>query len=168
MISTEANYIETLEALYPQQEAASVEVLALAEKAVTEFPNSAKLWCIRGDLIQLGTSEAKYELNNALESYERAIAVDPSFAEAYESIGFFYDAVMDDPESAEPAFRKAIEFGAGQNSYYGLARVLAELNQMEEALKILAPESCPHQDDPDIKQIKDEIESGMWFNESRA
>jgi thioredoxin-like negative regulator of GroEL len=45
---------------------------------------------------------------------------------------------MDDPQSAEPAFRKAVDLGARSDSYVGLAQVLAELNRTEEALKLLA------------------------------
>ena len=163
-LMNESDYIHRLQALFPHQGDASVEALAFAEQAVAAFPHCAKLWCLRGDLIQLGTLEANYELEDALLSYEQALAVDPDSAEAYESIGYFYDAVMDDPQSAEPAFRKAIILGAGADSYYGFARVLAELNRTEEALRLLAPENCPFQDEAKVKEIKEEIESGTWSN----
>lgn len=163
-LMNESDYIDRLKALFPDQGDASVETLAVAEQAVTAFPDCAKLWCLRGDLIQLGTLEANYELEDILRSYEQALAVDPECAEAYESIGYFYDALMDDPQSAEPAFRKAISLRAGADSYCGLARVLAELNRTEEALRLLAPENCPYQDEAKVMEIKEEIESGMWSN----
>jgi tetratricopeptide (TPR) repeat protein len=164
----ESDYIDSLEALFPEEDEASVEALNLAEAAVAAYPSSTKLWCLRGDLIQLGTSEAGYELEDALRSYERALTVDPHCAEAYESIGYFYDALMDDPQSAEPSFRKAISLGAGVDSYCGLARVLAELDRSEEALRLLSPENCPYHNEDEIVEIKEEIASGMWSPEPRA
>jgi tetratricopeptide (TPR) repeat protein len=62
---------------------------------------------MRGDLIQLGAEDIPYELTDALASYERAIAIDPKCAEAYEEIGHFYDAVMGDAERAKPFFHRA-------------------------------------------------------------
>ena len=164
----ESFYIEKLQALYPQEGEASDEALAMAEQAVAQCPTCAKLWYLRGNLIQLGDAESKYELVDALRSYEQAIAVDPSCTEAYESIGFFYDAVMDDPRSAEPFFREALRRSAGVDSFYGLARVLAELNRREEALSLLAPENCAVHDASEIKEIRKEITSGMWSNDSRV
>lgn len=164
----ESDYINRLEALFPEQGDASVETLDFAEQAVAAFPHCARLWCLRGNLIQLASLEANYETGDALRSYERALAADPDCAEAYESIGYFYDALMDDPRSAEPAFRKAISLRAGADSYRGLARVLAELNRRDEALMLLAPENCPYQDEVRVKEIKEEIESGMWSTERRA
>jgi lipoprotein NlpI len=58
--------------------------------------------------------------------YQQAVAVDPSFGEAYESIGYYYDVLEEDLSMTEMAFRKAIELEMGLNSYFGLARVLTE------------------------------------------
>jgi tetratricopeptide (TPR) repeat protein len=104
----ESAYIEKLKSLCPtEDEEASSEVLALADEAVRAWPESSKLWCMRGDLIQLGAEDLPYELAEALASYERAIAIDPRCVEAYKEIGHFYDVVMDDVESAKPFFRQA-------------------------------------------------------------
>ncbi len=168
MNTQEFFYIDRVQALYPQEGEASAEALALVEQAVAECPKCAKLWCLRGDLIQLGGPESRYELADALRSYEQAIAFDPLCAEAYESLGFFYDAVIDAPESAEPFFREAIRLGAGINSFCGLARVLAELNRKAEALRLLAPENCASHDASEIKELREEIASCMWSNDSRA
>jgi hypothetical protein len=103
----ETQYIEHLLSLYPlESEETTKATLALAEEAVHAFPASAKLWCIRGDLIQLSSGD-EYKLEEALMSYKQAIAIDSCFVEAYEEIGHFYDLVMDDPKQAEPFFNKA-------------------------------------------------------------
>ncbi len=104
----ETAYIEKLKASYPTEgEETSNQALALADEAVRAFPKSAKLWCIRGVLIQLGAGEPTYEVADALASYEQAIVVDPKFVEAYEEVGHFYDLVMNDEERAKPFFRQA-------------------------------------------------------------
>jgi Tfp pilus assembly protein PilF len=47
------------------------------------------------------------ELKEALPSYHRAIEVAPDYAESYESIGYFLDAVEDNPEEAKYYFEEA-------------------------------------------------------------
>jgi len=69
---------------------------------------------------------------------------------------------MSDPASAEHPFQKAINRGAGVDTYCGLARVLAELNREEEALSLLVPSRCPYSEEPEIVKIRTEIERGMW------
>ncbi len=162
----EADYIQRLKSLLSEESDVPVEVLQLAEKALVLYPNSAKFWCLRGDLIQIASLEAEYQLEDALKSYERALEIDPSNAEAYESIGFYEDAVMSNPACAESPFRKAIELGAGIDSYYGLARVLAKLNRNTEALEVISLANCPYSDTAKIKEIKSEIEEGMWNDDS--
>lgn len=104
----EADYIEKLKSSYPPEgEDAPNETLTLADESVAAFPQSSKLWCIRGDLILLGSGEPPHELADALASYKQAIAVDPKCVEAYEEIGYFYDLVMDDEERAKPFFEHA-------------------------------------------------------------
>jgi tetratricopeptide (TPR) repeat protein len=104
----ETAYIEKLKSLSPAEgEEASNQALAFADEAVRAWPHSSKLWCMRGDLIQLGAEDIPYELDDALASYERAIAIDPKCVEAYEEIGHFYSAVMDDAERAKPFFHQA-------------------------------------------------------------
>jgi tetratricopeptide (TPR) repeat protein len=104
----ETEYIDKLKSLAPAEgEEASSQVIGLADEAVRAWPDSSKLWCMRGSLIQLGAEDNPYELGEALVSYERAIAADPKCVEAYEEIGHFYDAVMDDVERAKPFFHQA-------------------------------------------------------------
>ena len=111
----EADYIEKLFALWPTEGETSDETLALADGAVRAYPDSAKLWCMRGDLIQLGSADIPYSLEEALACYERAVSIDPNFAEGYEEIGHFHDAVMPNPSRARRAFREVARIRKGQS-----------------------------------------------------
>lgn len=112
---TESTYIEKLFDLWPTEGETSDEALALSDESVRAHPNSAKLWCMRGNLILLGPADMPYDLADALACYERAVSIDPNFAEGYEEIGHFYDAVVPDPLRAERAFREAARIREGRN-----------------------------------------------------
>ena len=111
----ESDYIEKLFTLWPTKGETSAEALALADEAVRAYPDSAKLWCMLGDLIQLGLANIPYSLEDALACYERAVSIDPNFAEGHEEIGHFYDAVMPNPRRARRALREAARIRKGQN-----------------------------------------------------
>ena len=104
---TEEEYITQLRERTSTGGGASLDVISLADKAVEAFPRSARLWCLRGDLIQLGPEDNPHTLDDALTSFRKAIEIDPGFAEAWEEIGHFYHAVLDDEPGAEPYFREA-------------------------------------------------------------
>jgi hypothetical protein len=106
---TEPEYIAEFKSRWPRQLGvdASIETVALADEAVRAFPGSARLWVIRGDLIQLGPESNPHSLEDALGSYFRATEIDPQFIEAWEKIGHFYDAVMDDEVEARKYFQEA-------------------------------------------------------------
>jgi tetratricopeptide (TPR) repeat protein len=163
MTTSEQSYIDRIAAQWPRkwgESKASLALVTLVEEAVSTFPKSAQLWCIRGDLVQLAPIEAQYGLADALLSYQTAIEIDPLFAEAYESIGYYYNVIDEDFAVCEAAFRKAIEFGSGMHSYVGLARVLAEQGKLDEALTILAPDYCPFHSEIEIDILREEIEAG--------
>src|SRR5438552_2317103 len=103
--------------------------LRMVEEGLREFPASAPLWILRGDLIQLSDAETSYSLNDALESYRSALEHEPNSAEAHESIGRFLDAVEDRPAEAEQHFRKAISLGGSDSAEDGLRRVLEQLER---------------------------------------
>ncbi|MGZ5443932.1 MAG: hypothetical protein ACXW5U_03365 [Thermoanaerobaculia bacterium] len=79
-----------------------------------------------GDLIQLLEDDSEFDLADAEAAYLRAIDIDPSYADGYASLGFFYDAVNDDPERAQPYFEKAIALGSTEAAE-GLRSVLEQL-----------------------------------------
>jgi tetratricopeptide (TPR) repeat protein len=86
---------------------ATPEAVGLADQATRAFPRSPKLWCMRGNLIQHCPENCPHSLNEALASYKRAIEVDPSFADAWEAAGDFYQDVLKDEPAAQPYFREA-------------------------------------------------------------
>ncbi len=112
----ESEYIEKLIALWPTEGETSAEALALADEAVSTFPDSAKLWCMRGNLIELGSADAHYSLEDTAACYERAVSIDPNFAEGHEEIGHFYDAVVPDQSRSRRAFREAARIRKSQNA----------------------------------------------------
>jgi|SRR5665213_4171966 len=107
---TEQSYIIELKSRWPTDEPhnreASLETLTLADEAVRAFPQSPKLWVIRGDLLQLGPEDSPYPLEESLVCYKRAIEIDAKFAEAWESAAHFYDAMLADELAAAPYFRE--------------------------------------------------------------
>src|SRR4051794_39085358 len=106
---TEAEYISEFRTRWPREttEDVSLETIALADEAVRAFPASARLWVIRGDLIQLGPASNPHSLEDALASYQRAVDIDPDSVEAWEWIGYYYDAVLDDEATARTYFQEA-------------------------------------------------------------
>jgi tetratricopeptide (TPR) repeat protein len=107
---TESDYITKLKARWPRREDSDevlLAAIALADEAVRAFPQSPRLWCIRGDVIQLGPESSPHSLDDARACYERATEIDPNFAEAWEEIGHFHDAVLGDEAGAQQFFERA-------------------------------------------------------------
>jgi tetratricopeptide (TPR) repeat protein len=104
---TEDGYIAELKSRWPQKSNATLETIALADEATRAFPQSPRLWCMRGNLIELGPENCPHSLDDALASYQRAVEIDPQFTEAWEEIGYFYHNVLNDEVSAKPYFRQA-------------------------------------------------------------
>ncbi|MSR57315.1 MAG: hypothetical protein EXS05_06555 [Planctomycetaceae bacterium] len=155
---TEPEYVDEIWRLKTAEQIA--DALRMLEAAVGEYPTSAELLCLLGDMIQLSDGD-RYQSADALAAYQKAVAADPCCCEAYESLGYYYDVYTDDFERAENAFRTAIEFGAGPDSYAGLARVLAERGN--EAVDILSfLDNCPYATTPEVLRIRSEIERRLW------
>jgi hypothetical protein len=103
----EEDYFQRIRGAWPKEGEASLSLIALADEATARFPSSARLWCLRGNLIELGPEETPHELSDALASYQCASEIDPMFAEAWEEIGHYYDAVLDDEAGAQQYFQRA-------------------------------------------------------------
>jgi hypothetical protein len=78
-------------------------------------------------LIQLSDDDGKYELADALEGYQKALAIDQEYLDACEEIAYFYDVIRCDPESAEPYFRKAVALGGGKRTRRALLDVMGRI-----------------------------------------
>jgi cytochrome c-type biogenesis protein CcmH/NrfG len=68
---------------------ATPRLLKLVEAAIAEYPNSAALWNLRGDLIQVSDDDGSYSLGDALASYRQALLLDPHNVEAKAEIQSF-------------------------------------------------------------------------------
>ena len=124
---TEAEVFEAVREALASTGSVAPETLRLVEEGLEQFPASAPLWILRGDLIQLSGRDLSLSLNDALSSYRAALEHDPLSADAHESIGRFLDAVYDSPAEAEPYLRKTLELGGGRSAVEALAQVLAQL-----------------------------------------
>lgn len=115
---TEAEYVIELKSRWPKTigDEVSPETRAVVEAAVAAFPASARLWVIRGDLIQLGPEDGTYSLDDALQPYRPAVKADPRCDDAWKSIGHFYDAVMDDEPTSLAYFGGGQAVAAGPTS----------------------------------------------------
>ncbi len=158
---TEEQHVDEIRALKRGAREITPATFARIEAALAAYPLSPRLWCIRGDCIQLGAEDSSYVLRDALASYERALKIDPRFAEAHESVGYYFDVIEEDLAKAEVAFVTAIEFGGGSHSYSGLARVMAERGRdREEILAMLA--RCSERDSSAIREARQETLRGEW------
>ncbi len=128
---TEAEIVRAIREAVAVHEKATAATLGMVEEGLQRFPRSARLWILRGDLIQLADEDVPYSIADALVSYRAALEYEPRSAEAYESIGRFLDAVQDKPAEAEAYLRKAIELGGGRSAEEGLAQVLEQLGRPE-------------------------------------
>lgn len=107
---TEEEYFELIKCRSPSRNELepTPETIALCDQSVIDFPNSARLWVMRGYFIQLINYDGEmHPLSEVERSYKMAIAADPIDTEAYTELGFFLDAVMSKPRKAKQYFHKA-------------------------------------------------------------
>jgi hypothetical protein len=103
-------YINELERCWPQvssQLEPTEATLQLAQRAVQEYPTSAKLWIIRGNLLELANFDTSLPLREPMRCYRAAIKIDPLNIEAHEDLAWFVDAVLGNRRKAKRFFDKA-------------------------------------------------------------
>ena len=93
---------------------------------VAQLEGTAELQVLIGDLIQLLEDPGNYQLQDAENAYLRALKLAPNEPEVLVSLGYFYDAVMDDPARAKPLFEMAARLGSSEGQE-GLDAVLEQL-----------------------------------------
>jgi hypothetical protein len=123
---TESEYIKSIRNEFAANEKGDAQVLEKLEDGLKFFPQSVELWCLRGHLILLSEG-GDYELRDALDSYKKAVTLDPDCLDAIEELGYFYDVIERDPESALPYFRKAVASGARKKTRKALLDVIAQI-----------------------------------------
>lgn len=136
------------------------EVLAMAHAAVEEHPHSAELWWIAGSLNELARIEHDTSSPSALDPlacYRRAVAIEPSSARAWTSLGAYLDVWLDDLEGAETALRTALRHAPESDAFEVLARVLAQQGRRAEALDVLDRRPAASS-----RTLRAEIERGDW------
>jgi tetratricopeptide (TPR) repeat protein len=103
-----------------------------------------------------------------LGCFESSVKCNSNNAEAYQELGYVLDAYFSDYEKAEQAFKNAITLGAGYESYFGRARVLAQMGKTDDAIGSLSENACPFHDHPDIQSLRSEILDGSWCPRSAS
>lgn len=141
------------------------DLLDVARVAVREHPNSAELWWIAGSLNELARIEgADADSPSALDPlacYRRAVAIEPSSARAWTSLGAYLDVWLDDLEGAETALRTALRHAPESDAFEVLARVLAQQGRRAEALDVLDRRPAASS-----RTLRAEIERGDWDSDA--
>ena len=105
----EEEYISELKKRWPRNYESTEptkETIDLTLEALTQFPESEKLWIMRGDLLQLVNYDDGTELSEVEKCYRKAISINPRSTEANEELGYFLDSVMGKPRKAKHYFAK--------------------------------------------------------------
>lgn len=162
---TESEFFEQIADAWPAgDEQPSQHLAQLVSQAVAQYPASSEMWVLYGDFLNISDADLNPDVTveNVMAAYAKALELDPACAEAHQEMGFLHDVYRDDFEAAEAAFRAAITFGAGVDSHCGLARAVAQQGRTAEALELLSPANCPFSDLPEVQEVRQEIEAGMW------
>jgi tetratricopeptide (TPR) repeat protein len=169
MVMDIARYEDEIIKLWPKPgQRPSKDVMDVCLAAVSEFPSSSGLWYSLGMAMCRSGDAYGYTPEDYLRCFENAVACDPDNAEAHQELGYILDTHYDDYERAEVAFRKAIELGAEQESHCSLARVLAQVGKVDEAIEGLSERACAFYDHPEVRLIRSEILAGDWTWEMPA
>src|SRR5688572_25454529 len=101
---SESDFVAELKRAWPREGEAPSALLARADEASVAWPKSAAIFRLKAALIQLASGYSRYTLEDALECYKRALAIDPLDVETLEDVAHFYDAVLDDEAEAQSYF----------------------------------------------------------------
>jgi tetratricopeptide (TPR) repeat protein len=158
------DYFDAITRKWPEAgKSPTKELVDLCLAAVAEYPEESTFWYDLGIIMRRCGDEYGYTPEDYLHSFENAVKCNSMNAEAYQELGYVLDVFFDDYCRAEQAFRRAIELGATHESYYGLARVLAQIGKRDDAIAILSESVCPCHAHPDIQSIRAEILDGDWY-----
>ena len=117
------------------------------------YPDDPYLWGILGDIAQMVDRSA---IGNgySLQCYLNAVAADPNYGPAHNSLGYWYD-IAEDYVAAKRHFQIAIELGVGDTARIGLAKILAQMGHDDDAYKVL--NGCDDTNSEHVAQVRREI-----------
>jgi tetratricopeptide (TPR) repeat protein len=124
------------------------------------YPTEPEIWDVLGDVMQICDSEIP--IQESIDCYRQALECDPTFASAYESLGWALDSYFNDFANARQNFELAIEHGSGDSARIGLARVLAQMGETFRANQCLA--DCDDKNRRDWIEMSTEIREGLWYS----
>jgi tetratricopeptide (TPR) repeat protein len=109
--------------------------LAAADELLKSWPGNQQLYILWASLVQL-QDRPTHSLDEAKRALQFAADVDDS-ADGLIELGYFLDAVEDDPKAASRAFSKAASTARRQliDALLGQARALLQLGKRDEALR---------------------------------
>jgi len=102
----EGEYIQELQERSRGSEC-SPATLTLTENAVAAFPKSARLWCLRGNVICRCLEDCNYSIEDAVRCYQKATELDPFYAHAHEKLAHYSNEFMEDPAAARRHYKVA-------------------------------------------------------------
>jgi len=94
---------------------------------------------------------------DAVQTFQEALKLDPEFAEAYFRLGLSFEAVGK-PDKAEPEYKKAVEtykkylarYDDDPEAHYNLGQTYARLGQYSDAIREYREATKLKQDDADV------------------
>ena len=83
---SESDFVAELKRAWPRKGETPSALLARADEASSAWPKSAAILRLKAALIQLAAEDSRYSLEDALECYKRALAIDPLDVEPLEAL----------------------------------------------------------------------------------
>jgi tetratricopeptide (TPR) repeat protein len=112
--------------------------MAAVEQLIALWPGNPQLYTLLAALIQL-QEKPSHKLENARKALEEAVAMDRNSPQAAVELGYYLDAVEDDPKAASRAFANGIATARRLliDGLLGQARALTQLHKRDEAFRCL-------------------------------
>lgn len=153
-------FINSLKNRLPAEKEIPVSFIQELDQQIERSPNHPELYILKGQLILNSEDDPHYQLQDALTAFEKAVEINPNYAEGYLEIAYFLDTFNDDFKEAIKNFELAISHKPSDDAYIGLARCLAQIGKKNEAIEILKNKA--NSDNADVEEMIDEIQDGVW------
>lgn len=112
------------------------DALAVVERLMKDWPGNARLYVLWGRLVQL-QDESAHGLDDVKAALRNAADVDPGSPAGPIELGYYLDAVEDDPRAAAKAFSEGVQAARRLliDGLVGQARALLQLDKRKEAMQ---------------------------------